>query len=212
MVKCGRPPKGQETLSRERVLDSALQLFLEHGYGNLSMDMVAKHAHVSLRTIYAHFGNKAGLFGAVIRRCSDQFVGSLPEMVEPRLALLTFARQFVSRITQPDAVRIRAILIGESLQFPELAAQFYQQGPQPTLDKLTEFFARRQQDGYFIDVEPRKLADHFLSSLRNEHFHKLQLGLAPAPDEKEVEDWVRQAVDLFLRGCVANDAVLNGDC
>lgn len=202
MVKCGRPPKGQESLSCERVLDSALQLFLQHGYGNLSMELVAKDAHVSLRTIYSHFGNKPGLFGAVIRRCSDEFVGSLPEKQEPRQALLIFAKQFISRITQPDAVRIRAILIGESLQFPELAAQFYQQGPQPTLDKLTQFFAQRQQEGYFIDIEPDKLADHFLSCLRNERFHKLQLGLAPAPNEAEVEEWVQQSVELFLNGCV----------
>ncbi len=203
MVKCGRPPKGQETLSRERILDSALPLFLQHGYGNLNMDLVAKEAHVSLRTIYSHFDNKAGLFGAVIRRCSDQFVTSLPMIKEPRLALLTFGQQFISRITQADAVRIRAILIGESQQFPELAAQFYQQGPQPTLDKLTQFFAKHQQDGYFIDIAPDKLADHFLSCLRNEHFHKLQLGLTPAPDEAEVKAWVEQAVDLFLRGCIA---------
>lgn len=202
MIKCGRPPKGQETLSRERVLDSALQLFLQHGYGNLSMELVAKDAHVSLRTIYSHFGNKAGLFGAVIRRCSDEFVDSLPLEKEPQEALLIFARQFIFRITRPDAVRIRTILIGESQQFPELAAQFYQQGPQPSLDKLTRYFSQRQQAGYFIDMEPSLLAGHFLSCLRNERFHKLQLGLASVPDEAEVEAWVRQSVELFLHGCV----------
>ncbi|MGR9115268.1 MAG: TetR/AcrR family transcriptional regulator [Gammaproteobacteria bacterium] len=204
MIKCGRPPKGQELLSRERVLDSALALFLENGYGNLSMEAVARDAHVSMRTIYSHFGNKAGLFGAVIRRCSDQFVDSLPELGEPQEALLAFARQFITRITRPDVVRIRTILIGESLRFPELASQFYEQGPQRTLDKLTTFFAKHQQSGYFGNVDPQKLADHFLSCLRNERFHKLQLGLAPPPEDAEIEVWVRQTVELFLHGCVAD--------
>ncbi len=206
MIKCGRPPKGQESQSRERVLDSALQLFLENGYGNLSMETVARDAHVSMRTIYACFGSKAGLFGAVIRRCSDQFVDSLPEFDEPRQALLKFARQFISRITQPDAVRIRTILIGESLRFPELASQFYEQGPQRTLDKLTRFFGKQQQAGYFADYDPHRLADHFLSSLRSERFHKLQLGLEPTPDDAEIEDWARHSVELFLHGCLRNPA------
>ena len=204
MIKCGRPPKGQESLSRDRLLDSALKLFLENGYGNLNMETIARDAHVSMRTIYSHFGNKAGLFGAVIRRCSDQFVDGLTEHHEPQEALLAFAKQFVSRITQPDVVRIRTILIGESLHFPELAAQFYEQGPQRTLDKLARFFAKNQQAGYFCNMDPDVLADQFLSCLRNEHFHKLQLGLAPAPDEAEIDVWVRQAVELFLHGCVAD--------
>lgn len=203
MIKCGRPPKGQELLSRDRVLDSALMLFLEHGYGALNMDAVAREARVSMRTIYAHFGNKAGLFGAVIRRCSDQFVDGLQERWEPREALLAFARQFIIRVTQPDAVRIRTILIGESLRFPELAAQFYEQGPQRTLDRLSQYFCNQQQSGYFRDVDSYRLADHFLSCLKNDYFHKLQLGMVPVPDEAAIEVWVESAVDLFLQGCVA---------
>ncbi len=174
MVKCGRPPKGQECQSRERLLDSALQLFLEHGYGDLSMETIAKDAHVSMRTIYSRFGNKAGLFGAVIKRCSDQFVDRLPENLEPGEALTVFAKHYVHLITRPDAVRIRTILIGESLRFPELAAQFYEQGPQRARDALVEFFIKKQQGGYFAQMNPRVLADHFLSCLRNEHFQKLQ--------------------------------------
>lgn len=202
MVKCGRPPKGQECQSRERLLDSALQLFLEHGYGDLSMETIAKDAHVSMRTIYSRFGNKAGLFGAVIKRCSDQFVDRLPENLEPGEALTVFAKHYVHLITRPDAVRIRTILIGESLRFPELAAKFYEQGPQRARDTLVDYFIKKQQEGHFSDVSPRVLADYFLSCLRNEHFQKLQLGLASTPEEAEIDLWVRQSVDLFLHGCL----------
>ena len=79
MIKCGRPRKGEELLSRDRLLDTAFSLFLEYGYGNLSLETIARDARVSMRTIYSQFGGKAGLFGAVIRRCSDQFVTSLSE-------------------------------------------------------------------------------------------------------------------------------------
>lgn len=206
MIKCGRPRKGDELLSRARLLDSAFNLFLENGYGNLSLETIARDAHVSMRTIYSQFGGKAGLFGAVIRRCSDQFVIGLAEKQSvsrsPEQTLTAFAKQFLFSITRPDVVRIRAILIGESLRFPDLATQFYEQGPQRTLDHLAQFFARQQQAGHFALMEPDFLAGQFLSALRNERFQKLQLGLESTPGEAEIDVWVKQAVHLFLHGCL----------
>jgi AcrR family transcriptional regulator len=208
MIKYGRPRKGEELQSRDRLLDTAHGLFLEYGYGNLSLETIAKDAHVSMRTIYSQFGGKAGLFGALIRRCSDQFVSdlSLGNVLErsPEEALVAFAKQFLHRITRPDVVRIRAILIGESPRFPDLATQFYEQGPQRTLEHLAQFFAKQQKTGYFAEMDPHFLADQFLSVLRSERFQKLQLGLEPTPDEAEIDAWVRQAISLFLRGSLKN--------
>lgn len=201
MIKCGRPAKGKELLSRDRVLDTALTLFLEHGYGNLSMEAIAKEARVSLRTIYGLFGGKAGLFGALIRRCSDQFVGTLSFQGPPEAALAAFAKEFLFRITRPDVVRMRSILIGESPRFPDLATQFYAQGPQRTLEHLTQFFARLQEEGQLTAIDPHVLADQFLSGLRSERFQKLQLGLETTPSAAEIEAWAQQATRLFLYGC-----------
>lgn len=201
MIKCGRPAKGNELLSRDRVLDTALTLFLEHGYGNLSMEAIAREARVSLRTIYSQFGSKAGLFGALIRRCSDQFVGTLSFQGPPEAALIAFAKEFLFRITRPDVIRMRSILIGESPCFPDLAVQFYEQGPQRTLEHLSQFFARQQEAGFFSAIEPHLLADQFLSGLRNERFQKLQLGLEATPTEEEIEIWAKRSTHLFLYGC-----------
>jgi TetR/AcrR family transcriptional repressor of mexJK operon len=213
MIKCGRPAKGNELLSRDRVLDTALTLFLEHGYGNLGMEAIAREARVSLRTIYSQFGSKAGLFGALIRRCSDQFVGTLSLKGPPEAALVAFAREFLFRITRPDVVRMRSILIGESPRFPDLATQFYEQGPQRTLDHLAQFFARQQEEGRLTEIDPKILADQFLSGLRSERFQKLQLGLEITPTEAEIEDWAIRATRLFLYGCASehegNIAVTN---
>jgi len=185
------------------VLDTALTLFLEHGYGNLSMEAIAKEARVSLRTIYSQFGGKAGLFGALVRRCSDQFFETLSFDSSPEAALAAFAREFLYRITRPDVVRMRAILIGESPRFPDLATQFYEQGPLRSLEHLAQFFARHQQAGHFAPIPPHILADQFLSGLRSERFQKLQLGLETTPTEAEIEVWARQATRLFLYGCAS---------
>lgn len=204
MIKCGRPAKGNESLSRDRLLDAALELFLEHGYGNLSMETIARHAQVSMRTIYSQFGGKAGLFGSLIRRCSDQFVTGLSDEESLEQALSTFAQKYLYNITKPDAVRIRAILIAESPRFPNLATEFYEQGPLRTLEHLTQFFATQQRAGYFIEINPRFLAEQFISTLRGERLQQVQLGLAATPNEQEIKIWAQQATHLFLYGCIVN--------
>jgi AcrR family transcriptional regulator len=204
MIKCGRPAKGNESLSRDRLLDAALELFLEHGYGNLSMETIARHAQVSMRTIYSQFGGKAGLFGSLIRRCSDQFVISLSDEASPEQVLSEFAQTFLYNVTKPDAVRIRAILIAESPRFPNLATEFYEQGPLRTLEHLTQFFATQQRAGYFIEINPRFLAEQFISTLRGERLQQVQLGLAATPNEQEIKIWAQQATHLFLYGCIVN--------
>lgn len=207
MIKCGRPSKGNEQLSRDRVLDTALTLLLEKGYGDLSMEALARDARVSLRTLYGQFGGKSGLLGALIRRCGDQFIGTLTEADDLETTLNAFGCRFLFRITRPDVIRIRAILLAESPRFPDLATQFYAQGPRRTLSHLAEFFKREQQAGRIIEVDAWFLAEQFISALRGERIQRLQLGLEAAPDEAEIERWVRQATQWFLRGCLVVDPV-----
>jgi AcrR family transcriptional regulator len=203
-IKCGRPRKGDELLSRERILDAAFTLFIEHGYGDLCLEMVAKTAHVSMRTIYNEFDGKAGLFGAVIRRCSDPYVQALEDSklleMPPEEALLSFARNFLYGITRPEMIKIRILLIGESSRFPHIIEQFYQQGPERTLQHLTQFFLTHQNKGCFPRFEASVLADQFLSCLRSERFQRLLMYQETLPNKEEIDTWVEQAVSLFLYG------------
>lgn len=205
-IRSGRPRKGEEAIRRDLLLDQAMQLFAEHGYGNLSLETIARKARVSLRTIYAQFGGKAELFGAVIRRLSDEFEASLPpdEALSRPVdeILVEFGRLYLRRISRPDCARLRTQILAEAHRFPELAAEFYRNGPERTLLRLTEFFSARQQAGGLIEEDCRFLAGQFLNTLRGERFQRQQLGLEEPLSEEEAEAWARQAVQLFLRGCL----------
>ena len=61
--KAGRP---KSDLKRQSILEAAAGLFLEHGFSQTSMDLVANTAGVSKQTVYSHFNNKDALFSAVI--------------------------------------------------------------------------------------------------------------------------------------------------
>jgi hypothetical protein len=101
----------------------------------------------------------------------------------PLMKCWFFAKQFLHGITRPDVVRMRAMLIGESPRFPDLATQFYEQGPQRTLNHLAQFFARLQKVDYFVAMDPHFLAEQFLSALRSER--TLQLGLNQRPTKRK---------------------------
>lgn len=207
ITRCGRPRKGEEDLRRDQFLDEAERLFVECGYGNLSMETIAREAHISLRTIYRHYGGKKELFGAVIRRFSDRFTETLPmDRVSSRPLeelLMDFGECYLCRVTRPDSLRLRVLITAESQQFPELAAEFYEQGPKLVLDHLARLFAFHQKLGDVLPIEPRFLAEQFIHALGGSRYQRLQLGLELPPDQNEVRAWTGRAVQLFLGGCLA---------
>jgi len=212
--RSGRPRKGEETVRRDQLLDQAMQLFAEHGYGNLSLETIARTAQVSLRTIYNQFGGKSELFGAVIRRVSDEFVASLPletGLDRPIEAVLVeFGCFYLGRITRPACTALRAQIMAEAARFPEFAAEFYRNGPERTLVRLAEFFTLQQERGFVAEMDSHFLAGQFLNAVRGERFHRQQLGLETPPTEAETEAWVRQVVRHFLNGCMLQAAANSG--
>lgn len=214
-TRSGRPRRGEETARRDQLLERAAQLFAEHGYGNVTLETIAREAHVSLRTIYRQFGGKAALFGAVIRHLSDEFVASLPlDDVASRPVeeiLVEFGRYYLRRITQPGCMCLRAQIQAEAKRFPELAAEFYRNGPERTLLRLAEFFATLQQHGRVVEADCRMLAGQFVTVLRGERFHRMQLGLDEPPSEPEIDAWVSETVRLFLHGCLKADGNPHGN-
>lgn len=204
----GRPRKTETEARREQLLEHAVRLFGELGFGGLSLEALAREARVSLRTIYSQYGGKTALFRAVIRRYSDVFVATLtvgkegasPQDLETTLNL--FAREYLFQLSRPELVRLRAQIMAEAGRFPDLAREFYEQGPQRTLNQLAHVLAKEQAGGYVLaQFDPHWLAEQFVSAVGGEHFKRLQLGLETGLTEEAVDLRCRQVVRLFLRGC-----------
>jgi AcrR family transcriptional regulator len=54
--------------TRQRILDAAEELFMQHGFEGASMRMVTGSAEVNLAAVNYHFGSKEELMQAVLRR------------------------------------------------------------------------------------------------------------------------------------------------
>jgi AcrR family transcriptional regulator len=57
--------------TRSRIVDAALELFLERWFDDVALRDVAEAAGVALQTVVNHFGTKDGLFLAVAERFSE---------------------------------------------------------------------------------------------------------------------------------------------
>jgi TetR/AcrR family transcriptional regulator len=54
--------------SRHRILEAALTEFAAKGFAGARVDAIARRARINKRMLYHYFGNKEGLFRAVLRR------------------------------------------------------------------------------------------------------------------------------------------------
>ena len=68
--------------TRAELSDAAIALFAEHGYGETTMDDVAKAAGVSRRTAYRHFANKEDLIFEQTRLWLETFDSTVATRTE----------------------------------------------------------------------------------------------------------------------------------
>jgi len=127
------------------LLQTAAALFLEHGYGKVSLEMIAREARVAIRTIYVKFGGKAGLVGAMIEAKRDSFLVGKTLLTDPRpvcAALGDFSRQLHMLLSLPETQALRRMIVAEGKDNPELVDSFYRAGPGITLELLRGYFDR----------------------------------------------------------------------
>ena len=73
--------KEERGSAAEAILAAAARLFAERGYAGCSMQDVAHSANVSKANVFHHFGNKEGLYLAVIKGAIEEFGHRLNTLV-----------------------------------------------------------------------------------------------------------------------------------
>lgn len=82
-----------------RILDAAVSLFAERGYGATSVREVCEAAGVTKPTLYYHFGSKEGLFRAIVDLHLGQLTRIIEEAVSTPGSLATRLRAYVAALT-----------------------------------------------------------------------------------------------------------------
>jgi TetR/AcrR family transcriptional regulator, mexJK operon transcriptional repressor len=192
----------------QRILAAARTLFLRLGYGETSMDAIARHAGVSKATLYSHFAGKDALFAALIvgecRHLSDQIGRRALDEPDIRGALLQVAHDFNNLLCTGYGLTMYRIVVAEVPRFPELGRVFYDCGPTIMIDRLANLLHQAADRGLLKIGDPRIAAIQFISLIRGELHLTRVLGLKKA--SKNPADYVEASVDLFLAGYRAGEA------
>jgi AcrR family transcriptional regulator len=187
----------------ESILAAAKRAFLAGGFGAVSMDAIAREASVSKATIYAHFGSKEELFGAVIgRECEGYFAPFSASELDPRdvrASLSVLGRRFLELVLSPDAIALHRIIIAEVTRFPLLGEVFWRAGPERERVQIEMFLQSAVACGTLSVPDSRLAAEQFVSLVRGDVQLRHLLRLHAEAGEAEIHAVVESAVDTFIR-------------
>jgi TetR/AcrR family transcriptional repressor of mexJK operon len=203
-VKCaGRPRSSDRAARLHDLIHTAGQLFLKHGYRNVSLEMLAREAHVAVRTIYVKFGGKAGLLNAVLVANRERYFNTHDMEQDPRplkRIVSDFAVHFFDLVTMPEALSMARMVIADAPGNAELAQTFFDAGPKQTREMLLRFFTRPDIRAQLRDdVELDLLPVHLLNCISGDQYSRLLFDQPKVPRPQELRA-LEQRLELFYRG------------
>jgi AcrR family transcriptional regulator len=192
---------GQDT--RARVLQAALDIFCEKGYG-ASVDDIARRAGVVKQTLYHHCGSKGNLFrdafGEVIRTMT---VGLLDTSGPVREGLLRFTVSFEAEMASERGTALHRMMHYEMARFPELAQAIHASW-MTGRDAIIRLLRAAMARGELREDDPDFAADVFMSLLVGGKDRSQML--SEAGKAAELETWGVRVVDVFLRAYAVEPA------
>lgn len=188
---------------RDEVMDAAMELLVERGYRDTTMLAVAKKASASKETLYAWFGDKTGLFKAIIERNAETVQRSLLLSIDsetpPDAALTDFGTALVLVLAGDGAIAINRAAISEVRKDPTLANVLSEAGREKTLPILVSYLKRQASTGRLKLDDPAQAAADFLGLLMSDLQIRRLLGRARPPTRKQAAEKAACSVTKFLR-------------
>lgn len=196
---------------RAQILDAAAALFLELGYDAVSIDMVIERVSGTKSNVYTHFGNKAGLFAAVVE---EQWKPSVQPFAEVEAldaeglpleeALRQLGRDFLRGILNDREVKLHRMVVAEAARHPRSSRRWYSFGPEQAYARFTTYVEKQQKAGRLTSSIPaRRLAPLFVDMISSEMHMRMLIAGAPPPKRAEIDRIVDDAVGIFLHGALA---------
>jgi AcrR family transcriptional regulator len=192
--------------TRDRLIQSALELFIAQGVGNTTTRSIAERAEVNEVTLFRHFGNKHGLLlavleeAAIFRTLGETLLSHASLTDSMSQALKVYASECLSALERvPELVRS---VIGESDQFPPENRRALGQGLTAANRYVAQYLAQVIDQGQLTTPLPPEQLASLLNSMilgyavieLTSEFHELWKGRT---------DFLDKLVQLFVNGAVA---------
>jgi AcrR family transcriptional regulator len=195
---------------RESIIDAAACVFCKEGFAGANIDMVAARANVSRQTVYNHHGDKEKLFRAVVREVNERInagvfetLATFPDRPTDLQADLTaFAVRLMRNcVCNRDGKFLRKLIQSEGDRYPELFAEWRENGPAQVWSALAARFARLALAGHLDLDDPDLAARQFLALINADLQVAMMLGdeIGDAALSASAESAVRTFLRAYRR-------------
>jgi len=184
---------------RNEILATALRLFSEKGFHNVSMQEIATEAEFATGTLYNFFDSKEAMFNDLIKNCGKKIIDALGAILEGSDNEVERLRRFF---------RYQMDVFEEHGEFIRLyVAEFGRKGTgirkdpdedelgRVLDDKIERLLIAGIRKGAFRNVDPAVTATAIHGTLQ-----RLIFNAVGNPDKDEVAEVFRKAERLFLDG------------
>ena len=180
--------------TRRALLDSARQLFAQHGYAGTNTSDVVDQANVTRGALYYHFRDKAELFEAVaeelVLEMREKVTGSVKDIDDPWLRLTHGFSMYLEYSSDPSFRRI-VLQDGGSVIPVERWRKVVEKGDSETLKGVKN----AMKAGYMQILDPETLA-----ALLNGVVREAAFSIASAKEPEDVREKVQHAIAALFAG------------
>lgn len=209
MAKKQLSRKERERMShKQAIMNTALRLFSEKGYHNVSMQQIADSSEFAVGTLYNFFESKETLFEELINRCGEKIVGTMT-------AILDAPGTEAERLT--SFFRNSPILLEEHAEFIRLyvselgtrGAKLSKRRGKENFDavlntRLEQLLVAGIRKGIFRRVDPAITTKAIHSTIET-----LAFEIAGRFDKAEVKDMFDKVEQLFIGGLLLPEDKVN---
>ena len=204
-------------LDEDRVaelLDIATEVFMEHGFEGASTNEIAKRANCSKTTLYCRFPTKQALFIAVLERrmaaLFKELESALPDDAPLEQTLMEYGSRVLRISLSDEKICMQRVVSMEAERFPELAARYFEMGPDRGREILSRYLRGQIKRGRLVDEDPQMMAEHIISLITGGPVTWRMLGMNDDSAFKNQRKRVEAAVRVFLRAYAADGKTRRG--
>ncbi|MGH8877603.1 MAG: TetR/AcrR family transcriptional regulator [Stackebrandtia sp.] len=195
---------------RHAIIDAAIDVFIEDGYSNASVDTIAARAGVAKPTIYNHMGGKEKLFRIMMleavvrsRESALEAIDSLPASEsELRDGLTALGQRIIHCQLSKRGWALKRLLLTEAVRFPDLYDEVHKLGFGQINNALAGQLALLANAGRLRLPDPVVAASQFIALISGEIPDLTAMGARPV-DEAAVNGAIESGVDTFLKAFAA---------
>lgn len=180
---------------KEKIEQTAEELFLKHGFKKVSIDEICKKAHVSRKTYYTYYSNKNALVMYILGNIMDQGIRKYETVVEGEgsfteklIQMIDFKYEFSKTITKEFVADFFDLESGELLVYWKKMVDL-------SLQMFVDFLRAGQQAG---EINPDLKIEYVLWLFQ----HLMEVIYKPELLEMfdSAEDLVRQLTESLIYG------------